>query len=377
MMSTQHLICTVGTSLFVSNLSRLDEQSSKDSVSPNEAAVAHAWRGRDWPLLAQSLRCLPPTQRLLGAEVNSIQSLLDRHLIPDACGLTFLNSDTPDGRDTAAVLKHYFIGRGFSPVITAVVPGLKDDEPRRFQTEGLRNLARSICQTIRDYGPEQCAINATGGYKAQIAIAVLIGQALSVPVYYMHERFAEVIAFPPMPVALDFTFWMTVSGILWRLSRDTQPQPGTDFSEEWDERLESLISRETIDGIEYLELSPVGQIFHETFVDRFRRMAPEILPPPAVRKKPPRWEAGGLRTHPEILTFMEHLTAAVEFVESCATVYFNPDLPSPTRFRLGGHGIEAVFSNGSWTVKIRVDTTAEGDIQRRAAVAWLNDWLNR
>ena len=377
MMSTQHLICTVGTSLFVTNLPRLEERSAGTSVSPDEAAIAHAWRCRDWPLLAQAMRRLPPTQRLLGAEINSIQSLLDRHFIPDACSLTFLHSDTFDGANTASVLHDYFIGRGFAPVIPTVVPGLRDDDPRRFQTEGLRNLARLICRTIHDYGPEQCAINATGGYKAQIAIAVLIGQALSVPVYYMHERFAEVIAFPPMPVALDFTLWMTASGILWRLSRDTQPQPVTDFSEEWDERLEPLVNRETIDGAEYLELSPVGQIFHETFTERFRRMASELLPPRAARKKPPRWETGGLRAHPEILAFMERLTAEANFVESCATVYFNPDWPSPTRFRIGSHGIEAVFSTGTWTVRIRVDTTAEGDIQRRAAVAWLNDWLNR
>jgi len=377
MMNTQHLICTVGTSLFVTNLPRLDEQSSGASVSTDEAAVARAWRCHDWPSLAQAMRCLPPNRRLLGAEINSIQSMLDRQFIPDACGLTFLHSDTADGKNTASVLRDYFVGRGFAPVTAVVVPGLRDDNPRLFRTEGLRNLARLICRTIHDYGPEQCAINATGGYKAQIAIAVLIGQALSVPVYYMHERFAEVIDFPPMPVAMDFTLWMTTSGILWRLSRDTQPQPAADFSEEWDERLEPLVNREMIDGAEYLELSPVGQIFHETFTERFRRMAPELLPPKATRKKPPRWEAGGLRAHPEILAFMERLTAAADFVESCATVYFNPDLPNPTRFRLGSHGIEAVFSAGTWTVRIRVDTTAEGDIQRRAAVAWLNDWLNR
>lgn len=376
-MNIQHLICTVGTSLFSSNLAKLEARSGCNSLPSELHEVLSAWQQRKWPVLADALRKLPPSERLLGAEINSMQSLQDHGYVQDACGLTFLHSDTPEGEGTAAVLQEYYIGRGFTPVFIEKVEGLRDDEPRRFQTEGLRNLSRLICRKIREYGAAYCAINATGGYKAQIAIAVLIGQALSVPVYYMHERFAEVIAFPPMPVALDFTLWMTTSGILWRLSRDTQPQQTADFSEEWDERLESLVNRETIDGIEYLELSPVGQIFHETFVERFRRMAPELLPPRAARKKPPRWEAGGLRAHPEILSFMERLTAAADFVESCATVYFNPDLPSPTRFRLGSHGIEAVFSTGTWTVRIRVDTTAEGDIQRRAAVAWLNDWLNR
>jgi len=35
------------------------------------------------------------------------------------------------------------------------------------------------------------AINATGGYKAQIATTALIGIALDIAVYYKHERFNE------------------------------------------------------------------------------------------------------------------------------------------------------------------------------------------
>src|SRR5438093_1489422 len=83
----------------------------------------------------------------------------------------------------------------------------------------VRNLAKAVCQIIRDHGASSCAINATGGYKAQIAIAVLMGQALGVPVYYKHERFDEIIAFPPMPVALDFEVWMRLSGLLFALER--------------------------------------------------------------------------------------------------------------------------------------------------------------
>ena len=77
------------------------------------------------------------------------------------------------------------------------IDDLQDADPKRFRTKGLRNLAKVVCGVIRDYGAANCAINATGGYKAQIAIAVLMGQALGVPVYYKHERFDEIIAFPP------------------------------------------------------------------------------------------------------------------------------------------------------------------------------------
>lgn len=50
-------------------------------------------------------------------------------------------------------------------------------------------------------------IDATGGYKAQIAIAVMFGQALGVDVIYKHESFGNIIDFPPMPVSLDFHYF--------------------------------------------------------------------------------------------------------------------------------------------------------------------------
>ena len=57
-----------------------------------------------------------------------------------------------------------------------------------------------MCNTI--------AINATGGYKAQISFAGMIGQALGIPVYYLFEKFSKVIKLPPQPVALDLSLWL-------------------------------------------------------------------------------------------------------------------------------------------------------------------------
>src|SRR5262249_24328814 len=157
------------------------------------------------------------TDRLCGAESNSIASLVATGRVPAGCGLFFFHSATDQGRDIAAILTGYYRDRGHSPVEAIEVRDLQDADPKRFPTHGLRNLARLLCKVIRDYSPAACALNATGGYKAQIAIAVLLGQALGVPVYYKHEQFAEIIAFPPMPVALDFEVWMRVSGMLYAL----------------------------------------------------------------------------------------------------------------------------------------------------------------
>src|SRR5262249_45873878 len=152
-----------------------------------------------------------------------------------------------------------------------------------------------------------------GGYKAQVAVAVLLGQALGIDVYYMHERFSEIIAFPPLPVALDFEVWMRASGMLLDLERSPDPIPFRGHAEDWDERFESLVERVPIDGEDYLELSPAGQIFHETFHERFRSARDQFLPPPAPpgRKQAPVVKSNEghlLRHRAEIERFLKQVT---------------------------------------------------------------------
>ena len=111
------------------------------------------------------------------------------------------------------------------------VEGLRDDAPDKFRTQGLRNLAKLFGEQVREARKENrsCAINATGGYKAQIAIAVLMGQALDIPVYYKHERFDAIIPFPPMPVALDFSLWERASGMFTVLAKSDACEPWEPF----------------------------------------------------------------------------------------------------------------------------------------------------
>jgi len=63
-------------------------------------------------------------------------------------------------------------------------------------------------------------------------------------------------------------------------------------------------------------------------------------------------------------------------VAHCATFYYSPDLAERTRFRMGRDGIEGVFSDGTFTVKFRVETSGQTPGQQRASVAALNEWLS-
>jgi putative CRISPR-associated protein (TIGR02619 family) len=381
------LLSTVGTSLFFPNLAGLrrtladdlaksdDKKAVKPALQPIAERLASAYEAKDWSAVARHLAELPPTERLCGAEVNSIASLVANEYATPNAGIFFFHSDTDDGRAIASVLVNLFRYRGHAPCEAVCIPDLQDTDPKRFRTKGLRNLAKLLAAKVREYGSTATAINATGGYKAQIAVAVLMGQAVGVPVYYMHERFSEIIAFPPMPVAFDFELWAQASGMLVALERE--PQPRAAFTDEWDERYESLVESETIDASQFLELSATGQVFHDTFRERFRTVRDQMLPPPAQVKRLPKLTDHAVinRLKTELTRYFQAVTADVPQVVGCETTYCNPDLPEPARFRVKGDQVEGIFSDGSSTVKFVVFTSAQTPGQRAAVVAALNEWL--
>ncbi len=381
------LICTVGTSLLRPNLLGLPDTSHYEDwlrrqpsadrphlTRETVQALAAARIQRDELKIAEELARLPGTTRLCGAEINSITDLLTHGYCQERSTLLFCHSDTVEGRQVAEILRHYYELREY-PVKLYGIEDLQDHDPKRFRTKGLRNLAKTVCRIIRERGAPYCAINATGGYKAQIAIGVLMGQALEVPVYYKHELFSEIIAFPPMPISLDHALWMRHSGLLAALDRQDVLREADLDLEDWDERLETLVERVSIDGDIYLEISPTGQIFHETFQGRFESDRDRFLPPPvpAARKaKPTLNDHGWGNAREPITAFMQRLIDECPYVRGCRTHYWHPNLSRATLFRLRGEDIEGVFSNGSWTVKIIVETSATTTGQREACIADLN-----
>ena len=368
-MPRRTLICTIGTSLFSSSLSKLRDDKSDSTF----AALAEAYTANNWQMVAERLRDLDPTDRRCGAEINSVADLLTGGYL-ERGRLHLLFSDTVDGENIASVLEQYFNSDGWE-VNSHRVDGLTDQDPRAFRTRGLRNLAKLLGERVREFGAEYCAINATGGYKAQISIAVLMGQALEIPVYYKHERFNAIIPFPPMPVALDFELWERASGMFRVLSQHDACEPWEQFSEDWDERFEPLVNRVGIDGEDYLELSATGQIFHDTFRSRFHLHRTARLPlDPGEKQTPALGNHAYGQARDNIERHLQRVTDARPYISSCHTTYWNPDLPENDRFRMAGGNVQGIYSNGTWCVKFTVLTTAD-EAQLRAVVADLNEWL--
>ena len=171
------LICTVGTSLFESNLKNLS--SAKPEAPENWIKIKEHFDNENWIELSKELLKVNPNNRNCGAEINTIEEAKKKNWL-NLSNLIFLVSDTDAGRNTGKVLKHYFENRqdlDLKQVEFKIIDKLQHTTPIDFKIHGLRNLVRDVGDYIQRFGNENIAIDATGGYKAQIAVAVLIGQA--------------------------------------------------------------------------------------------------------------------------------------------------------------------------------------------------------
>jgi putative CRISPR-associated protein (TIGR02619 family) len=281
------LISTVGTSL-ITNIS--GQYRDGNGVSPEKHEALKRFIGeKNWGQLARELADVEPTARICGAEINSVAEIVKRQRI-DLRHIHLLVSDTEDGRNVGKLLESYFVERmdrdlpDLQTVKYHTVEGLQDEEPARFRTLGLRNLVRAVGDLVKRYDKSNILIDATGGYKAQIAIAVVFGQALEIPVMYRHERFSEIITIPPMPIAFDYALLAENADILAFFERGAAVS-STEIPK-IDERLRVLLEEVEVDGETLFELGAVGQIYLTGFRLRFPRDAalPDVTPN---EKRPP------------------------------------------------------------------------------------------
>jgi len=297
------LVCTVGTSLFFPNLHNLDplnyyksESGTTDEIGQREEESLSAcgllqdrkklesilestkkfYESKNWAQLAKQLVLLPPDLRLCGAEINSIEAMIRKKFLGDERNrLILLVSDTDDGNATGSILKAYFEDSRcpiqFKNCEYRAVAGLQDKNPLAFRTEGLTNLVRMLGEELRKWGSDYLGINATGGYKAQIALAVAFGQATHCPVFYKHERFDQIIQFPQVPFTIDLSLvgdnlklWADLAGPSSMLEKDEIDARLTG-NDELKEAIYPLLDDVEINGKIYFGLSALGMVYWEAF----------------------------------------------------------------------------------------------------------------
>lgn len=257
------VLMTAGTSL----LANARRNAGSDTLM---ATVRDALERGDAAAAARAMRGLTPNDPRCGAEVNSLHYLKERKKLPIGA-VHLLVSDSDDGRCVGKTICRYLQERDEFDLRQAdslPIIALDERDPGMFAGQGLRNLVRTIGRLVRREGAEQTIIDATGGYKAQTAIAVVVGQMLGVPVTYRFQQFETIIEFPALPVSFDVDLLARHMGSFVALERENM-LPEADI-EPLPSALRVFLERETIDGRKYVGLAPLGQVMLETLRTRVR-----------------------------------------------------------------------------------------------------------
>ncbi len=362
------LVSTVGTSM-LGNIR--GEFRANNGVSEEQHGRLRRWVDeRNTGQLAAELVRIEPMARICGAEINTIEDAIKREKVRLEY-LDLLVSDTDEGKFTGSVLEAYYIERGLSDlrnIKVKVIDDLQDKVPARFKVFGLRNLVRVLGDIVKDKFDE-VVIDATGGYKAQIAVAVVFGQALGIPVLYRHERFHEIIDFPPLPVSLNYELLGESAALLSQFERNEALTLSE--IEELDPRIRVMLEEIDVDGEEMYEMGAVGQIFLTGFRLRFPRDR-TLKPVDPTSKQPPSFRDDH---YPKgFKEFVEKLINEVPWIKTCHSLpYHKQKAIKTTGFDVRQGKLIGMYRADDFGARFEILTNAEGDDQ----LTWAADQLNQ
>jgi len=240
------IINTVGTSLFTN--------AARDM-------------GREAPSEKEMERYLKETDpERASAETNAIT-----RLYREGDRLVFLHSHTERGRACATVLLRHYRRQGIDCDLEAIADLTYEES--RFKMRGLRALVNTMIDIIlqerrRNRG---VILNATGGFKAEIAYATMIGLLFDIPVYYIHEAFRDIVEMPPTPVSWDYSLLSDYEDFFAWIDADLRE------TREVDARLRDLPAEARMLLVEeegFTMLSPAGEVFYSAYRHELEKAAP-------------------------------------------------------------------------------------------------------
>lgn len=382
------LAATVGTSLR-DNLLGVPEENSgwntwlqqqpegdRRRLEDGRSAVLRARRAAarsQWTEAGQALAELRDTARVAGAEACSIRGLLGEPMYEGVRRVFLLHSGTDEGRGCAEAIRAYLVASERVMAEPRVVEELQHFAADRFRVAGLRNLVRRLAEIARDHGVESMVVDGTGGYKAQIGVAAVFGQAFGVPVLYRFEAFDTSVELPPLPVKVDDSV-VPEHLDLFRLGVMGEPElidrvgrPLTEANEELARLRICLEGPETIDGVRYWGVSPVGEILYQRWL-----LAGTLSLKPATQQQPVRW--GDHHKPPGLAEFAARLLREHQWIVSAT--------PQSAAGRSGPDGvrvklattttpvppIECVYVKNNHPALLHLHTTAANRDEQEAAL---------
>lgn len=247
------ILTTVGISL-LQNAKR--HYGLSDGESPGDHQLANYLRHEDADVVS--------------AETNALHQIGLR----GEDRIVFLHSETPKSTLCAESLSQHYTGTVDS-VFSRKIEGLSYEE-KRFKKKGLRSLTGTLTELIEDAEEEgrEVLINATGGFKAEIPFATLVGLLFDKPVYYIHRRFQDIIRMPVLPISPDYSLLHENRDLLeWVF---IESPPATEVNQRLKGRPDKLQSL-LIEDNENVSLSPTGVAIYATYIDRVEKSSDDEI----------------------------------------------------------------------------------------------------
>jgi putative CRISPR-associated protein (TIGR02619 family) len=197
-------------SVGVSVLRNLQKSQEFQKIPGSEGREVNEWlknKMADRAFLDMAYQALRSAPWKISAELNSMRIFLEQGRVDE---VYLIATDTEAGKFCSDLI-HRFLkeehrieimrGSGCLPNYYRIEKICGDKGPKiaaeQF-SEGLHKLFNAVVRLIRDNRESKTIyINATGGFKPEIAVLSLAGNLFLVPVYYLHETFNEVVFLPP------------------------------------------------------------------------------------------------------------------------------------------------------------------------------------
>ena len=157
-------------------------------------------------------------KKTLSAEVHSLVRLG----VNNNDRVILLSSETTDGKACAFAVK-YYLDRYFVGLECTVdsVDGLQVHDAERFRRTGIVNFVGKCLNAVNQFGNTHSILNPTGGFKALMPYAVLVGMLKKVPCKYIFEQSTTLLTLPPFPIAIDRGSFESYRTLLNKIERET------------------------------------------------------------------------------------------------------------------------------------------------------------
>lgn len=156
-------------------------------------------RGQSLPDKNDLLNLLEADPRVNSAELNAMQPFIDRG---ECTSVHLLATDTPESQLCRHALGLHLRDRGIQTnkvdaggLLTNAMGQAVDQKSFHQAVRQLRDAIFRVADKAQKRG-HTVFINATGGLKAETAVATLVAAELGISAYYIHESMAEPVFLP-------------------------------------------------------------------------------------------------------------------------------------------------------------------------------------